>query len=75
MPVDRNSAYYNMNHKKRGMAIIFNHEYFEIHSLKQRNGTNVDRDNLKHTLSGLGFQVTVYDNLNSKEIKKIVEKG
>lgn len=75
MPVDRNSAYYNMNHKRRGMAIIFNHECFDIHSLKHRNGTNADRDNLKHTLMGLGFQVTVHDDLKSKDIFKILEQA
>ena len=75
MSVDRNSAYYNMNHKMRGMAIIFNHEYFDIRSLKRRNGTNVDCNNLEHTLKNLGFQVDVYDNLKSKDITKIVNQG
>jgi hypothetical protein len=57
------------------MAVIFNHEYFDIRTLKQRDGTNVDRENLKHSLVDLGFQVTVHDNLKSKEITKIVEQG
>jgi caspase-like apoptosis-related cysteine protease len=64
-----------MNHKRRGMAIIFNHEFFDIHSLKHRNGTNVDRDNLKLALMDLGFEVMVHDNLRSKDILKIVEQG
>jgi caspase-like apoptosis-related cysteine protease len=66
MPVGRNSAYYNMNHKRRGMAIICNHEYFDSHSLKRRNGTNVDRDNLERNVQDLGFQVSVHDNLGRK---------
>lgn len=57
------------------MAIIFNHEYFDIQSLKRRNGTNVDCGNLKLTLKDLGFQVDVYDNLKSKDIIKIVSGG
>jgi hypothetical protein len=57
------------------MAIIFNHEYFDIHSLKQRHGTNVDRENLKHNLIDLGFEVTVHNNLTTKDITKIVEQG
>lgn len=38
---------YKMNHKKRGMALIFNHENFYWHlRLHSRSGTNADRDNL-----------------------------
>jgi len=57
------------------MAIIFNHEDFDIHSLKRRNGTNVDRDNLKQTMKDLGFEVAVYDNLTYKDITKILDQG
>jgi caspase-like apoptosis-related cysteine protease len=67
---------YNMNHKKRGMAIIFNHEYFDNpKQLERRVGTNVDRDNLKRTFEGLGFEVTVYNDLKLEELKKIVAEG
>jgi caspase-like apoptosis-related cysteine protease len=75
MPVDRNSAYYNMNHKRKGMAIIFNHEYFDYGWPERRDGTNVDRDKLKLTLMDLGFQVIVHDNMKRKDIFKIVEQG
>jgi caspase-like apoptosis-related cysteine protease len=75
MPVDRNSAYYNMTHKRRGLAVIFNHEHFDIHSLKPRNGTNVDCENLKCTLTDLGFEVTVHNNLITKNVTKIVQQG
>lgn len=38
---------YKMNHKKRGMALIFNHENFYWHlRLNSRSGTNADRENL-----------------------------
>ncbi|XP_026742651.1 caspase-1-like [Trichoplusia ni] len=74
MPVDKNAPYYNMNHKYRGMAIIFNHEHFDIHSLKSRTGTNVDSDNLAKVLKGLGFRVTVLTNLKSEEILKYVQQ-
>lgn len=57
------------------MAIIFNHECFDNQSLKRRNGTNVDRDNLKRALQDLGFEVEVYDNLKSKDIIKILDQG
>jgi caspase-like apoptosis-related cysteine protease len=64
-----------MNHKRRGTAIIFNHEYFDTRSLKPRNGTNADRDNLEHAMRDLGFQVVVYNNLGGKDIIKIVDQG
>jgi caspase-like apoptosis-related cysteine protease len=75
MPVERGPGYYKMNHNRRGMAIIFNHEDFDNPSLKRRFGTNVDRDNLKHTLNGLGFEVTVYNDLKTEELMNIVVEG
>lgn len=74
MPVDRNAPYYNMGHKSRGMALIFNHENFDIHSLKPRTGTNVDCDNLMKVLKGHGFRVTVKHNLKSEEINAYVQQ-
>ena len=67
MPVERDSEVYNMNHPRRGTAIIFNHMYFDQRlGLKQRNGTNVDRDSLKSVLKGLDFEVRVYNDLHFK---------
>lgn len=74
MPTDRNAPYYNMNHKHRGMAIIFNHEHFDIHSLKSRTGTNVDSDNLAKVLKGIGFSVTILHNLKSEGVNKYIQQ-
>lgn len=74
MPVDRNAPYYNMAHKQRGMAIIFNHEHFDIHSLKSRTGTHVDSDNLAKVLKNLGFRVTVLNNLKAKDVNKYIQQ-
>lgn len=74
MSVDRNAPYYNMKHKNRGMAIIFNHEHFDIPSLKSRAGTNVDCDNLAKVLKGLGFRVTVLHNQKSAEINNYIQQ-
>lgn len=39
---------YKMNHQRRGLALIFNHERFFWHlRLQDRRGTWVDRNNLK----------------------------
>lgn len=74
MPVDRNAPYYNMSHKQRGMAIIFNHEHFDIHSLKSRTGTHVDCDNLAKVLKNLGFRVTVLNNLKAKDVNRYIQQ-
>merc|ERR1712080_126956 len=53
LPVDRRE--YNMNHKRRGRAIIFNHQTFNNKPSILRKGTNTDQENLNNTLSKLGF--------------------
>lgn len=76
MPVERDSEVYNMNHKKRGVAFIFNHMEFDDRlGLKPRNGTNADRDNLRTTLRGLDFEVRVYDDLTVKDVDRLLEEA
>jgi len=75
MPVERDSEVYNMNHPRRGTAIIFNHMYFDQRlGLKQRNGTNVDRDSLRSVLKGLDFEVRVYNDLHFKQLERVLEE-
>ncbi|XP_030759882.1 caspase-1-like isoform X2 [Sitophilus oryzae] len=63
MPVPKYATHYKMNHPKRGLALIFNHEVFECGGLKSRSGTNEDCNNLKLCLSSLGFEVMVFKDL------------
>jgi len=75
MPVERDSEVYNMNHPRRGIAIIFNHMNFDPRlGLKQRNGTNVDRDSLRSVLKGLDFEVKVYNDLHFKQLERVLEE-
>jgi Caspase domain len=74
MPVERYASEYNMNHVNRGHAVIFNHENFEIPSLKSRAGTRVDCENLIETLQGLNFDVKVYTDLKLKQIRDKVDE-
>lgn len=74
MPVDRYASEYNMRHSKRGLAIIFNHEHFEIMSLKSRTGTNVDCENLRNTLERLQFDVVVHKDFRYGEIQQRIEE-
>ncbi|XP_020664502.2 caspase-6 [Pogona vitticeps] len=60
---------YKMNHKRRGLALIFNHERFYWHlMLPERRGTLADRENLKRSLSGLGFEVKCFDDLKAEDV-------
>lgn len=75
MPVERYASEYNMKHKNRGLALIFNHETFEIPSLKARAGTNVDCENLYQTLKLLNFDVQIYKDKKLKEIQYLIDKA
>ncbi|XP_066042339.1 caspase-6 isoform X2 [Chamaea fasciata] len=67
---------YQMNHKRRGVALIFNHEYFFWGlMLSGRPGTMADRDNLKHSLTDLGFEVRHFDDLNAEDVKQKIKEA
>lgn len=74
-PVDKNDFYYKMNHSKRGVAVIFNHEHFTQPNLSVRNGTNVDAENLRETFELLGFDVTIHKDLIFSDLEYVVEKS
>nr|XP_030127456.3 caspase-6 isoform X1 [Taeniopygia guttata] len=62
---------YKMNHQRRGLALIFNHERFYWHlRLQDRRGTWVDRNNLKSILTELGFEVRLFDDLKKEDVQQ-----
>jgi len=67
---EKDAWYYNMHHTKRGKAIIFNHEHFQVDNknLEPRAGTEMDCRNLEVSLNNLGFSVTPYENLTLDEL-------
>lgn len=67
------NCFYDMNHSKRGLALIFNHESFDSHV--PRRGTHVDRDRLNKTLKSLDFDVRIFENLKIEEIKTALSNG
>ena len=76
MPTTKDADTYNMNHRKRGRAFVFNHMNFDPRlNLNTRNGTNADRDNLRINLRQLDFDVEVYDDLPFREIERILESA
>ncbi|XP_017865459.1 PREDICTED: caspase-1 [Drosophila arizonae] len=75
MTTDRYAKEYNMNHKHRGQALIFNHEHFTIPYLSTRRGTNVDSEQLTKALERLGFEVSVHKDCILSEILNVVSKA
>ncbi|KAB5581327.1 hypothetical protein PHYPO_G00174310 [Pangasianodon hypophthalmus] len=73
--IDPNEEY-NMNHKRRGLALIFNQEdfYWQL-TLHSRGGTNADRDNLKRRFEQLEFEVRAYNNKKREEILHIITEA
>ncbi|ROI15114.1 Caspase-6 [Anabarilius grahami] len=67
---------YKMNHKKRGMALIFNHENFYWHlRLNSRSGTNADRDNLVRRFKELDFEVRAYDDYKRDQVLEQIKEA
>jgi caspase-like apoptosis-related cysteine protease len=70
MPVEKYAEEYNMNHNRRGKAVIFNHDEFKNKS--PRPGSAVDVRILKETYEALGFEVVVYENLKCADIQSAI---
>lgn len=73
MSTEKRATHYNMNHEKRGVALIFNHEHFLINGLKSRSGTHKDCEDLERHLKTLGFEVHVFKDIDYKELCHHVE--
>lgn len=69
------TTYYKMDHPRRGLAIIFNHEIFDNSHLKVRLGTQIDNDCLTEELLILGFHVKSFQNLSFVQLIDEIEKG
>jgi caspase-like apoptosis-related cysteine protease len=72
MPVGKYAQEYNMNHNRRGKAVIFNHDVFE--DLSPRRGSAVDVSILTETYRALGFEVVVHHNLKFADIRIAIAK-
>nr|UBY00367.1 caspase 1 [Bactericera trigonica] len=72
MPVAKDSAEYNMSHPRRGRAIVFNHDEFQMDNMTPRPGSGADVKNLEAAFDALGFQVSVYTNPEFRDITEIL---
>ncbi|XP_040823211.1 caspase-6-like [Ochotona curzoniae] len=60
---------YKMDHKRRGIALIFNHnEFYWKLNMRQRRGSHLDKEGLIRRLEELGFEVECFDNLKAEEL-------
>ncbi|KAJ8262197.1 hypothetical protein GJAV_G00163600 [Gymnothorax javanicus] len=67
---------YCMNHKRRGIALIFNQERFHWHlRMNDRHGTNADKWNLSKRLQDLNFEVKVHDDLSKAAVLDEITKA
>lgn len=69
--VDAASELYDMNHRHRGIAIIFNHVNFK--KMQPRMGAAKDSNDLVKTLKYLGFDVRLYMDPSLKTISSVLE--
>jgi hypothetical protein len=67
---------YNMNHAKRGIALIINIRSYNPnpYNLAERRWSQPDVVNLKKTLEYLEFDLRFYENLTANEIREEIEK-
>ena len=65
--------YYDLTNENRGVALIFNQEYFT--GQDRREGTKKDGDDLITVLKKHKFSVRYYPDLKKDEIKDILYKG
>jgi hypothetical protein len=67
---------YNMNHRRRGVAVIFNNKYFDpATNMGERSGTDVDMQNLFQLFGEMGFQVVVKNDCTAQEMESFMVKG
>lgn len=74
-PYDPYSYSYNMNHQYRGLAIIFNHVFFDDPNNSPRHSSNADVTALTETLLKLHFHhVMIRNDYTFNQIKTLLEQ-
>merc|ERR1712071_642105 len=78
-PIERDSETYNMNHSKRGRALIFSQKDFNSDlKLDSRSGSPKEEKRLKLSLEALNFKVSLFNDLTveqlTTEIAKLAEE-
>ena len=67
---------YNMDHKRRGVALIFsNKDFHRKTKLNTRKGTDVDAAGLLKVFTKMGFTTTVERDLTADQMKAKLQGG
>ncbi|XP_077983052.1 caspase-6-like [Glandiceps talaboti] len=67
---------YKMDHCKRGIALILNHEGFHPSIYRKRRvGTQIDADKLELRFQRLGFDVQVHKDLSVIQVKEVFSEA
>ncbi|XP_047117725.1 caspase-7-like isoform X1 [Schistocerca piceifrons] len=61
---------YPMGNQERGIALILNHEFFELDFLSNRECTEIDRNALMRAFTTLGFEVRCCNDLTFSQIRQ-----
>ena len=64
---------YNMDHRRRGLAVIINNVDFK--GKGKRVGSDVDYAQLKETMEFLGFNVETHKNQTVSQMRNIFTSG
>lgn len=61
---------YNMNHKQRGSAIIFNNKRFAVSTgMGERSGTDVDCQSLYMLFTEMGFNTQIFSDVTTQQME------
>jgi hypothetical protein len=71
-----NEKIYNMNHAKRGIALVINIRTYNPNPLNlgERKWSEPDVENLKQSLQYLEFDLRLHENLEANEIRDEIQK-
>ncbi|KAL2748218.1 caspase-1-like [Vespula maculifrons] len=72
--IDPNAENYNMYHKRRGVALIFNNISF-TNRMTVRQGSEKDCNDLTKSLKNLDFEVRIYKDPTLKTISTILQES
>lgn len=73
MPVDSSSTHYNMNHKKRGYAVIIAYKEYGFGGPPRRDCAKHDARICEIAFKKLGYDVRTYWDMPRKEFNNILE--
>ena len=74
-PAVDDGAFYKMDHKFRGKALIFNNTKFRKLKLSERRGSKKDGKDLETVLGKLGFDVDVLPDYTLEQIQEKLEEA